>query len=323
MMKQLLRSRFDQWLARRSPSSDQVELSNRNIYILPSRAGWLLITVLFIMLLTAVNYQNSLIFGLCFWLGSVFAILIWHTWKNLAAVQIDLVTEVAGFVGESVLVESKLSAKDDKPRNSLSLRWRQDQDEPPLVDIDASQESTVSLKIKLDKRGWNETPKMEVSTQYPMGILTAWSVIQLNHPVLGYPKPIFNQLPSVSSDAKESEDQVTESIFQSKESGSDFDSLSPYVVGDSLKKVDWKRFAKTEELVTKSFVSPPSSNTWLNFEDFLAMGKEQALSAMAGWVIEWSGQQKEFGLSMPGVTISPSQGNQHRQACLRALALFE
>jgi len=222
-----------------------------------------------------------------------------------------------------VLVESRFSAKDDKPRNSLSLRWRQDQDESPMIDIDERQESSVSLKMKLDKRGWNETPKMEVSTQYPLGVLTAWSVIQLNHPVLGYPKPIFNQLPLVSSDAQESAEQVTESMFQSKQSGSDFDSLSPYVVGDSLKKVDWKRFAKTEELVTKSFVSPPSSNAWLNFEDFLAMGKEQALSAMAGWVIEWSDQQKEFGLSMPGVKIPPSQGYQHRQECLRALALFD
>jgi uncharacterized protein (DUF58 family) len=320
---------FDAWIARRSPPSTQVRLSNRNIYILPSRAGWLLIGMLIILLLMAINYQNSLIFGLCFWLGSVFAVLIWHTWSNLASLTISVGEEVAGFVGEKVSVGYTINPLSTSPHYNVKIRWRDYPDESTDstslmtsgVDIE-SKAQHVNLTFQISQRGWNSPPRLEVYTRYPLGILTAWSVIQLQSPILGYPNPVFGVSPHGQMD-EGGEDDLENVIQQaSRQAGSDFDSLSPYVQGDSLKKVDWKRFAKTEELVTKTFVAPPVSNSWLRFDDFYGLTLEDRLSALAGWVVEWSDQRKVFGLLLPQVQIAPGSGEQHKIECLRALALF-
>ncbi|GLQ30926.1 DUF58 domain-containing protein [Litoribrevibacter albus] len=320
---QRFRSWFDAWLARRSPLSNKVRLTNRNIYIFPSKPGWLLVAVLLVMLLTAINYQNSLVFGMCFWLGSVFAVLIWHTWKNLAGLEVSVGSEVAGFVGETVPVSHKITALDRSVHFNIKMHWRRDVAMSSGVDIEKGHGDSVQLLHHVLSRGWNQTPRIEVLSRYPLGILTAWSVIQLEHPVLGYPKPVFGVTPNIHAEGAFDQEGDAQNSHRSKQSGSDFDSLTPYIEGDSLKKVDWKRFAKTEELVTKSFVTPPVSNTWLKFEDFQGLPLEQRLSAMAGWVIEWSNQNKVFGLSLPNQQLPQGTGEQHQLDCLRALALFD
>ncbi|MFC3149744.1 DUF58 domain-containing protein [Litoribrevibacter euphylliae] len=322
---QRFRQWFDAWLARRSPVADKVRLSNRNIYIFPSKPGWLLISVLFVTLLTAINYQNSLVFGACFWLGSVFAILIWHTWKNLASLEVIATDEVAGFVDEIVHVNQNIKPLDRNAHFNVQLRWRVEEPEDKSshgVDLDAGQTESLMLNYRIRHRGWNKTPRLEVFTRYPMGILTAWSVIQLDHPVLGFPKPLFDVVPTITSEGDSGDDEATSFVHSSKQSGSDFDGLTPYIQGDSLKKVDWKRYAKTEELVTKSFVTPPVSNHWLRFDDFQGIDIEKRLSALAGWVIRWTERNQHFGLSLPNIQIQPNSGEQHQFQCLRALALY-
>lgn len=316
---------FDAWLARRSPVSDRVRLTNRNVYIFPSKSGWLLVSVLLVMLLTAINYQNSLIFGACFWLGSVFAVLIWHTWKNLASLEIMATDEVAGFVDDVVHVNQFLKAVDSNPHYHVQVRWRvpiPEDNGAHGVDLEPGQSESLMLNYRIHRRGWNETPRLEVFTRYPLGILTAWSVIQLNHPVLGFPNPLFDVAPTIMDGGDMGDDEATHFVHSSKQSGSDFDGLLPYIEGDSLKKVDWKRYAKTEELVTKSFVAPPVSNHWLKYDDFQGMTVEKRLSAMAGWVIKWTEQNQQFGLSLPHSQIAPNRGEQHQFNCLRALALY-
>ncbi len=311
---------IERWFANRSPLTDRIRLTNRNIYIVPSRAGWLLVGVLLIMLLTGINYQNSLIFGLCFWVGSVFAIVIWHTWRNLASLEVSIGGEVAGFVGDSVLVPTQFKGLDERLHHSIEAAWRP-AEAYSMFDILPNETTAHSILLKGLNRGWNRTPKMEVRTQYPLGILTAWSVIRLTHPVLGYPQPIFGIAPN-QKDSDGDDDQDVVQDISSRHSGSDFYSLKPYVEGDSLRKVDWKRYAKTEELVTKEFITPPSSNDCLDFNSFSGLDFETKLSVMSGWVLEWSEQQRVFGMSLPGVDIEPDQGSVHKFDCLRALALY-
>ena len=44
-------------------------LHNRRIFVLPTRQGMVFLGVLFLMLLGAINYSNSMAFVLTFWLG--------------------------------------------------------------------------------------------------------------------------------------------------------------------------------------------------------------------------------------------------------------
>lgn len=66
-----LTRRWQKWLDRRIPEAKEVILNQRSIFIIPSRVGWLFLLLLILLLITAMNYQNGLIYGLTFWLFSV------------------------------------------------------------------------------------------------------------------------------------------------------------------------------------------------------------------------------------------------------------
>ena len=72
MIKQSVGRRFSRWINRRIPRADSVLFSQKNIFILPTGAGVVFGILLLIMLITGINYQNSLIYLLTFMLGALF-----------------------------------------------------------------------------------------------------------------------------------------------------------------------------------------------------------------------------------------------------------
>ena len=66
------------------PQTQPFELNRRRIFILPTRHGLFFAVVLFIMLLGAINYNNSLAYMLTFLLVSVAIVSMLHTYKNMA-----------------------------------------------------------------------------------------------------------------------------------------------------------------------------------------------------------------------------------------------
>ena len=51
------RTRLRAWWQARHPRTDTWTLTQRNIYIVPTRAGFMFALVLLVMLLAAINYQ--------------------------------------------------------------------------------------------------------------------------------------------------------------------------------------------------------------------------------------------------------------------------
>ncbi len=64
-----LRRRFRAWWQARLPRTDTWTLTQRNIYILPTAAGWAFALTLLVMLLASINYQLNLGYVLTFLLA--------------------------------------------------------------------------------------------------------------------------------------------------------------------------------------------------------------------------------------------------------------
>ena len=63
------RSRLRRWWQARHPRTDSWTLTQRNIYIVPTGAGFVFALVLAVMLLAAINYQLNLGYVLTFLLA--------------------------------------------------------------------------------------------------------------------------------------------------------------------------------------------------------------------------------------------------------------
>ena len=154
------------WLRRRIPPARSLRLDHRRIFILPSRAGMAFLLLLLIMLIGAINYQNSLVYGLTFTLLSLFWVALHHTYRNLAAVQLRATGGRAVFAGEQVPLGLTLRSE-RREHQALKLRW------PGLdavsVDVPAGGEQALTLFHPTERRGWLALERLRIETRYPLG----------------------------------------------------------------------------------------------------------------------------------------------------------
>ena len=83
--------RFKKWVNRRIPPAREVTLDQKRIFIFPSRVGLFFFFCILVMLMTAINFESNLSYGLTFWLVTLFIIATLHTYANLSGVTIRAV----------------------------------------------------------------------------------------------------------------------------------------------------------------------------------------------------------------------------------------
>ena len=76
-----------------------------------------LMGVVVLTLVAAINFQNSLIYMVCFWLGSLLVINILYTFRNLSGLELELMGADPCFAGQNSLVTLRVAS--DRPRESI------------------------------------------------------------------------------------------------------------------------------------------------------------------------------------------------------------
>jgi uncharacterized protein (DUF58 family) len=95
-----------------------------------------------------------------------------------------------------------------------------------------------------------------------------------------------------------------------------------YRLGDSLRRVVWKKAARTDELVSRDTSESMNRELWLDFESAGLSETEARLSRLAAWVLAADRLGVAYGLRIPGVDLPPGQGEAQRRSTLEALALW-
>lgn len=304
---------FNRWLKRRIPAASQVRLNHRQIFIIPTRAGLGLLLLLAVMLLGAINYQNSLVYAVTFILGSLFWVSLHHTYRNLASLELHASGSHAVFAGEAAPLQVRLLA----PRHAhqgLILSWPDTQ--PQRLDVDKQGDRRIDLYHPTAQRGWFSPGRLRIEARYPLGWFVAWSLVDLDWKVLVYPKPLSLPLPAMRSEGEGDGNQPL------GEGVDDFQGLRNYQPGDSRRRLDWRAYSRGQGLHSKIFAEPLQNTLWLDLEQTPGVDIEQRISYLCGWIMQLEQQSRPYGLSLAGVRLGPAMGEAHRDQCLRALALY-
>ena len=310
-----LEHRWRVWLARRIPSASQVRLDHRRLFIMPSRSGAAFIGALLVMLLAAINYQNSLAYGLTFLLASVFVVAILHTWRNLGGLQLQAEAGEPVFAGDTALFGVRLEGG-RRSRLALGLGW------PPeplqLLDVDAGEPLRAELALPARQRGWLRPARLRIESRFPLGILVVWSWVDLRQAVLVYPRPQAADLPLAAGAA--GDDEQPSGGRPHSRGVDDYQGLKVYQPGDSRRRLHWKAFSRGQGLLVKDFSELAGSDLELDLEK-LPGELETRLSVLCHWVLELHRREQPYALRLGDVWLPASSGEAHRDACLRALAL--
>lgn len=304
-----LRSR---WLDRRIPPAASVRLAQRSIFILPTAVGIAFLVAVLLMLLAAINYQNSLAYAVSFLLGSVFAVSLLHTWRNLAGLRLQAGHVHSVFAGEQAHPWVHLESG-GRAHQAVALAWPGQM--PELADVPARGACEVELTLPSERRGWLRPPRLRVESRFPLGLFVAWSWVDLDLAVLVYPKPVEDDLPPQSSSQGEREGADVQ-----VRGTDDYQGLDPWQPGQSRARLHWKAYSRGQGLLVKRFADTLGEDLCLSYE---ALGgePEARLSRLSHWVMALTDEHLVFALELPGVRLGPAQGREHADACLRALAL--
>ncbi|WP_268800753.1 DUF58 domain-containing protein [Pseudomonas huanghezhanensis] len=306
---------WQRWVVRRIPPASRIELDHRRIFILPTRVGGTYALVLFLMLLVSINYQNSLAYGLTFLMLSVGVLAILHTYRNLSGLVLSAGSARSVFVGEPVQLRLRLESL-GHAHQAIALGW--DSEQLQQIDVDAQRLSEVELSLPAVNRGWLRAPRLRVESVFPLSILRAWSWLDLEQTVLIYPRPVAGTMPLLEGAQPSVEDNGQATRGQGVD---DYQGLRVYQPGDSRRRMHWKAYSRGQGLLVKDFSALIGNDVCLDFMA-LAGDIEDRLSRLCYWVLELSHRQQPFALRLPGYLSSVDSGDEHRETCLRALALY-
>ena len=310
-----LRARLRQWWHARLPLTDSLHLTQRNVYILPTRAGWMLAVTLLALLVTAINYQLNLGYLFTFLLAGCVAAGMVVCHGTLRGLDLHLQTPQPLFAGALAALDVKLSNARRAPRYAIGValertrRWS-------WADVPGQGEATVQISLKPPRRGLFRVPTLMAETRYPLGTFRVWTVWRPAAQVLVYPmpEPLPPPLPP-------GEPRAGAGLAGGARASAEFDGVRAYQHGDPMKLIVWKKFAKSDELVTRDTARAQRQELWLDFARAGQLDTEARLSRLTAWVLVADAQGLDYGLRLPGVEITPAGGAAQRLRCLEALAL--
>jgi uncharacterized protein (DUF58 family) len=314
-----VKHRFRTWWQSRLPQTDRWTLGQRNVYILPTRAGLMFAVTLVVMLLASINYQLNLGYALTFLLAGAGIVSMHLTHGNLRGLTLHLKPVASGFAGQPVLLDIVI-ANPGRERPGLAMRFddaTEHGSQPSWCDASAGGEAHLHLSLVPPHRGWHAVPPLVIETDYPFGLFRAWSIWRPAGRLLAWPEP-ETPAPALPSSSGTAGDERT----SARRSGSELDGVRPWRRGDSLRQVAWKKVAQSGELVSRETAGLASRTLWLNWADASGStpGTEARLSRLAAWVLRADAEGVDYGLALPGRELTPDQGDLQRRAALDMLA---
>ncbi len=308
-----LRQGFRNWAIRRSVETGTLVLTQRRIYILPTRQGLGFAFVLLLMLLGDINYNLSLGYVLTFLLATTAGISMLHTFRNMAQLEIRAGYVEPVFAGENAFFIFHFHNPGALDRHQIHLR--DDKGHRTVFDLTAQRSTTVELAIPTARRGWLDSGRLVLHTEFPLGLFHAWSYLHFDVRCLVYPTPAAPQpLPVAAAQSGTGKKAAA--------GDEDFSGLRGYVAGDALPRIAWKALAREQGLQVKQFSALMGLELWLDWSLLPNIAAERKLELLTRWVLDADVQGVRYGLRLPDGEVAPQHSAAHRAECLRRLALF-
>jgi len=307
--------RFNRWLKRRIPPASQHKLSNRNIFIMPSRFGFAYITFVILLFLLATNYQNNIIMLLSYLMASIFITTMMQSFFNLSGIEISAEKEASGYAKTNIYFTVKILS----PNKRLDLHFSFDDQQALHLSQCTKGEKTAYVLCHYENRGVYYPGRLKVWSEYSLGLFITWTKIDFGNQCSVYPQvlPLKESQRKFSGELKENS-----AVTNDKQGIDDFFELKTHIPGESLSRIAWKQLARGQGRLTKHYHEQQGAGCWLKITDMPNNSIEIKLQHLCFLVNEYNTLGQAFGLDLGQNKIMPSQGEQHFKQCLMALAIY-
>ncbi len=314
--------RFRAWSQSRQPPSDTRLLTQRNVYILPTRAGFMFALTLVVLLVASLNYQLNLGYILTFLLAGSGIVSLHITHGTLRGLTLHLRPVVPVFAGDAALLDCVLTSP-DRERFGIGLNVITGaQRQVSWANVPAGGQTSTTVSFVPDERGLHPLPALVVETRFPFGLFRAWTFWRPASNLLVYPRPEADAPPLPVA-----RPVVGGGLEQRAAATGETEGVRAYRRGDALKLVLWKKAAKAlesgGELVSRDTRVATQRQLELDWANCAGLPDEQRLARLTAWVLAAQRSVADYAVLLPGVSIPAASGEAQRRRCLEALALWK
>ncbi len=310
-------ARFNQWVLervrqRRGSPTLPFTLEYRHIYVMPTVFGVWFGVLLATTVIGGLNFNNNMALLIGFLLAAIAQLTTLLAYRNLVGMELSSIRAEAVFAGEPA--QFRVYLKNPEARHRFALQLSSDL-AADSSDIEASETAMLVLKQDTTQRGWLEMKPFNIENRFPLGMFRAWSVIIPSSKCLVYPRPSLHPPPLPRSGRG---DEGTPRVGE----GEHFHGLRKYRPGDALKSIAWRASARHDKLLTREYESPQQQACELNWYLMKEGSVEEKLSTLTAWILKAERQMVPYSLELPTDALPTNLGPEHRDACLKLLALY-
>ncbi len=279
----------------------ELTLGHRSLYIIPSRFGALWIAAAGLLLLVAIQTGSNSTLLLAFVMLGLMVLAMFLTHDTLQGLTLRCDQPAPTFAAEPADYPLQLESSSARPRCSLRVQGH------GVVVCNRLTPGTTLLSLPwlAENRGWQLPPPVQIETIAPLGLFICWGRWQPEQPQLIWPRrqqgPVAELQPPRVRDGLE-----------------EWQDLRPVREGERPALVDWASAARGRPLQAKVFNDPEEPELILAPASGVPLEVAREHLADRIWRLHHSGAC--YGLQIQSISLAPSQGVRHRDACLEALA---
>lgn len=299
-----MQSVWQNWIKKRFQFQDSKVLGQKDVLIFIYQQGYLFIFLIFITFIAGVNYANNLILGFCFLISAVLCISFYLTFKQLHGLEVELVTEEVGQVGQKTQIHFYFKQKTSQIRY-LFIEYGEYTEKVYISESNHKH----SIDFHLEYRGKFHFPTFKIYSVYPFGLVRAWTYFYHQASLWVAPKAEFFE-----SDQTQFQNSFQPDMDEYRE-------LRNYQLGDSLQAVSWKQVARGQGLYIKVFEQHQDDHrVEIQYVQMPSQTHEQILSLMMGLVEQCEQQQLPYKLVLPQDELDFDCGEKQLLQAKRLLA---
>ncbi len=292
------------------------------LYIVPTLDGIKLVILNFILLIIGLVYANNYVLLFNFILFCLFLGSMYYTHFNLHGLKLVSAKLSAFHVGETghLCLTFKTNSSlghhflNLEFNNETSLRIENEKHSFSITPVNFDKTLSIKIPVHALKRGNFKLSSLYLETLFPFHLFRTFTYLDPQIDVIIYPKKSGRHGHNIKI--------VNEDL---RDEGEDF-LLTEFQLGDSLRRVHWKKLAQTNRWYSKNLTAQPALPVILSFsdKDISHQQKEAELSSMAHNLYELHFQDLKYGLVLSEkLFITPAHSLNHLNNCLRLLACYD
>lgn len=279
-------------------------------YIVPRPFGFAFAALTIFTFAMALVYSNNLVYGMVFFIVSFSIQNMIRCSKNIEKTCFESAYIEPFFQNEKGQLHLELKSIAPWKIYNIQLSHPEFTDVVPIDSIESKDSIKKQIEIKSPDRGYHSLNHIKIQSTFPFEFFRSWKKINSSVEYLVYPRKTGSSLFGTFKNAAKN---ITNDEFQNHEE---------YNNSSSLNRVDWKVYARTNDLYVKKYSSTVDVNTDFSWEQVQYLtGFEDQISQLTLWIYEAHANQLEFSLSLPQKFFPKSRTLEHYHTCLKELAL--